>query len=762
MAHQPMAPVNTGYSVAVLEFKKNLLEMLKVRKDEQPSQIPEFLQWISSLWSAVKFENFIFSFRNTLVACAYENLCREFSEWEWSFRRHILSLFASAETQISNTESSSIDEVVEALQNNSHKEIAVQTKEITEKLKVYYKRKDCNVHLVEKYKADFINSIKSLESEMKHEVRKKLEAAAEKRRNTEKVEEIENNQAAMIECKVRQLLQNYKDRNDAVSDDDLTADFERMWHREMANITGLKEKDVPADVLKQLRASLGNRQVMEDLQGIKNLTQCGRKEFQVEEKHVNNYSKIKGCCTSNFAKQSLENVAVEVINSCTRMIEHFTQSKSDYQDTFTKDVLEEIDAQLNKSGSKINTKFELDIKLYICGIASRKFTEMHRKYITEQDPLNHVQKFKSQYLSDFIDLYRERDQCQRKARDFTQLCLKPAVTEYINQSFGTDIVDAVLENNTSEYSSRALFQYTILKELLDKSNFSDFVEYILHYENYIKDWIYNHIIKCFSKDISLQELKMKKLDRVIKKITNTVEASKLEANGSPLTNNVEGTTILIQNFCKAMSDVISISMSTVERVLFQNTSCCDPFTKSLYECIDDLKQEIAKEISESTLITETLKTVSVKPQDELFKRVFGCGVQCPFCKTPCEAGGKEHQLHFAAVHRPQGLAMYKHIKTDILFEEICTSSVHGNGKFQNCETNFKPHPYKDYRKYYPDWHIAPDMSIQASDYWKYVLVTFNKQFAEKYEALPAVYPDAWNRITKDQALISLKYVFNIQ
>ncbi|XP_053489620.1 up-regulator of cell proliferation-like, partial [Ictalurus furcatus] len=761
----PMAPVNTGYSVAVLDFKKNLLEMLKARKDEQPYQIPEFLQWISSLWRAVKFENFIFSFRNTLVARAYDDLCREFSEWEWSFRRHILSLFASAEVQISNAESNSIHEVVEALQNNSHREIAVQTKEITDKLKVYYKRKDCNVHLVEKYKADFTNSIKSLETEMKHEVRKKLEAAAEKRRNKEKVEEIQNKQAAMIECQVRQLLQNYKYRNDAVSDDDLKADFERMWGKEVANITGLKEKDVPADVLKQLRASLGNRQVMEYLQKVKSLTQYGQEDFKTKTRHLNlgkNFEKLINLFMQKSLKQDLQIVAVDVINSCSRMIEQFTQSKSDYQETFTKDVLDKIDEHLKKAGSKFTTKFELDLKLHICGIASRKFTAMHRKYITEQDPLNHIQKFKRQYVSDFIDLYRERDQCQRKARDFTQLCLKPAVTEYIDHGIGPDIVDAVLERKSTEYSSRALFQYTILKELLEKSKFSDFVEYILHYENYVKDWIYNHIIKCFSKDISLQELKMKKLDRVVKKITNAVEASKLEANGSPLPNNAEGTTILIQNLCKAMSDVISISMSTVERVLFQNTSCCEPFTKSLYECIDDLKQQIAKEITESTDTTETLKNVPVKPQDELFKKVFGCGVQCPFCKTPCEAGGKEHQLHHAAVHRPQGLGMYRSVTTNILCEEICTSSVHGNGTFQNRETNFQPHPYKDYRKYYPDWHIAPDMSIEASDYWKYVLVTFNTQFAERYKALPAVYPDAWKTITKDQAFISLKCMFNIK
>ncbi|KAI5102662.1 interferon-induced very large GTPase 1-like, partial [Silurus meridionalis] len=754
----PMAPVNTGYSVAVLDFKKKLIERLKERMDEEPFQIPEFLKWMSSLWRAVKFENFIFSFRNTLAAHAYDNLCKEFSDWEWAFRRHILSLLQTAEVQISNAKTSSIHEVVEPFKEKSDKEIMLQTKAMNEKLKDYYKRKDRNVHLVEKYKGDFAKSIKSLESGIKDEVKKRLAEALEMRKNKEKVEEIHSKQTAMIERQVLQLLQSCKHLKE-LSDEDLKTEFEKMWRNEVANITGLKERDISADVLKQLRASLGNRQVIEDLQNVKDLPQCGQKDFKSKNKHVNmgkGFDMVKGFFKLNNAKHALDVIAANIITSCSMTIDQFTQSKSDYHETFTKDVLDKIDEHLKKEGSKYNTKFEFDLKVHICGIASRKFTDMHRKYLADQDPAKHLQKCKSQYLSDFTDLYREKDQCQRKARDFTQLCLKPAVTEYIDQSIGSDIVDAVLENKITEYNSRMLFQYTIQKDLLEKSTFNDYLEYILHYENYVKDWIYNHIIKCFPKDISLQKLKEKKMHSIITRLIKAVETSKLEANGSPLPNNAEGTTIFIRNLCKAMSDVLSISMNTVERVLFQNTSCCDPFTKSLYECITDLKQKIAKEISESTDITETLKNVSIKPQNELFKRVFGCGAQCPFCKTPCEAGGKEHQLHHASVHRPQGLSTYRDCETNVLFEEICTSSVHGNGTFENHETNFQPHPYKDYRKYYPYWHIAPDMSIESSDYWKYVLVTFNKQFAERYDAEPANYPGAWNRITKDMALISLK------
>ncbi|KAI5607891.1 interferon-induced very large GTPase 1-like, partial [Silurus asotus] len=758
----PMAPVNTGYSVAVLAFKKTLLGVLKARKDEELSQIPEFLQWISSLWKAVKFENFIFSFRNTLVAQAYDNLCKEFSDWEWSFRRCIQSLLTTEIVQISNSDTSGNAEAVELLEKKAYKEVSLQTNAINAKLKEYYKKKDRHVYLVEKYKTDFANSIKGLENEMKAEVQKRLAAALEMRGNKKKLADIHRKQTAMIECQVLQLLQNFKHRRDEVSDEELTAEFEKMWKREMANITGLKEVDVPADILKQLRESFGNRKVMEDLHKIQDLTKYGQGEFQVKEQHITLKNKFHSFFTQRSAKQELENIANGIIKFCSQTIKQHAQEKCDYQSTFTKDVLVEIDEQLQKERSKINMAFELDLNLHICGIASRKFREMQKKFLIEQNPIKHLQKFKSKYLSDFIDLYREKDQCHRKAQDFTQLCLKPAVAEYIDKTLGPDIVDAVLLNNPSEYSSRVLFQYKIQKELMEKPNFDDFKKYILQYNAYVKDWIYNQIVKCLSKDISLPSLKMKKLDIIMKEIMKAMETSKLDDNGSPLPDNAGGTKRLIQNFCKSMSGFISISMNTVEGVFFQNKSCCCTFTKSLYESINDMKQQLIDEIFRLTDVKETLSNTSVNPTNELFKRVFGCGMLCPFCKTPCEAGGKKHQHHHAAVHRPRGLVFCRALESNILSEEICTSSVGGNGVFQSHETDFQPHPFKDYKKYYPDWHIAPDMSIEASDYWKYVLVTFNKQFAEMYEALPAVYPDAWNKITKKQALISLKHMFNIK
>ncbi|XP_076738048.1 up-regulator of cell proliferation-like [Maylandia zebra] len=58
----PMAPVNAGYSEAVYELKKHIIQLLG-NCESSANDIMEFKEWMTSLWTAVKHENCIFSFR---------------------------------------------------------------------------------------------------------------------------------------------------------------------------------------------------------------------------------------------------------------------------------------------------------------------------------------------------------------------------------------------------------------------------------------------------------------------------------------------------------------------------------------------------------------------------------------------------------------------------------------------------------------------------------------------------------------------------
>ncbi|XP_062292992.1 interferon-induced very large GTPase 1-like [Scomber scombrus] len=756
----PMAPVNTGYSEAVADLKRNLLETVKTNRSNEVSKIPEFLEWMRSLWRAVKYENFIFSFRNTLVAQAYDNLCKEFSQWEWQFRKEILSWQTEAELEILNSVNESdvqdLNEMAKSKKSEVSEKITSEERQMKEKLTNYYRKKGENVNLIEKHKIEFFNSISSLAKEIKYSVNNKLDCTLDMRKTLKEVQDIQRKYRGVIEQQVMKLLSDCK--TSKLPDEQLKEEFENMWTEATKNVSRLKEQNISENILIHFKENFLNRNVNEELQNIGDLTEIGKSKFKARTEHVKN-AKTLNVLSRKEIKGELQNTANEIIKSCRSFVNDIVKKNADYHESFTKELLDKLDESLKNINKDVKIKFEIDLKLHVCGFASRKFFKMGQKLLSDKDPQTQLEKYKSQYLSDFLDLYKEKDHCQRKANDFVKCCIKPAVEGYINKSLGTEIVDEILTGcQSAEYSSRSFFHYNIQEELLQKDDFKSFAKYICKYEIYVKDWIFQHIQKKMLEDKTLCNLKIKKLQVIVDKITAALDQATKGPHGVQLPDNIESITKLISNMRKYLIKDILISKDNEETTLSLIQSTCHPFINSLNISIEDLKGQLQEEFSKSENVTGTLNQLPIKPQDELFKRVFGCGKQCPFCKVPCEAGGKKHDKHHAAVHRPQGLGRYRYDDTEKLVETLCTTDVHNEHKFKNTNTKGEWHSYN----YYPDWHIPPDPSIDASDYWKYVLVQYNDRFAKKYKAKPADVPDAWRMITKEQALKGLKDAYNIK
>ncbi|MGH0167919.1 UNVERIFIED_CONTAM: hypothetical protein FKN15_053473 [Acipenser sinensis] len=733
----PMAPVNTGYSEAVYEFKKSLFEVLKHCKDDQPpAHITEFLKWMESLWKSVKYENFIFSFRNTLVADAYNKLCLEFSKWEWSFRKHMFVWASEAEVRISNfksNQSMNLADLLRRLQSEATQELGSEEAKIRYQLVEYYKKKERHIPLVEKYKGDFLNSIKSLKRETENAIHNTLDKAMEIQKGMTKLKDIHEKHTAAIEQKVLSMLEECRKRGVPLSDTKLDEEFENMWRETVyeLNFKALDKQDVVSHVFSQLRSNL--------------------------ERHGGSFKE---------QLNAAEEMATNLIGQCKDYVSQLKNGKTDYYDIYTGELLAMIDKTLEETNNKklkTNTAFDVDIKLHICGFAAKGFQQMNEKFIVENDPEQQLEKFKTQYKSTFVDLYQEKDQCQKKAMEFVNLCLTPAVKEYVQRTLGFEIVDAILIGGESvKYSSRSFFQFTILKQLLIEGNLKNYVLYTTKYKHFVKKWISNRIVCHFSNNASIGDLEIKCLDVITTKIEDAVKTSQMGKDDTAQTDDSKSTSIFIENICSTLSKDIVIPQDTLRGIIFQITAKYEEFVTALQIFLKEMKESLRAEFSKGSKIEKKLQNLPFNPLDELFKRVFGCGEQCPFCKVPCEAGGKDHKEHHASVHRPEGLGRYRWSHSGKLCASICSTNVHSNTTFQSPETEWKTYPCKDYRKFYPDWNIAPDPSIEASDYWKYVLTTFNQEFAKVYEAEPADIPEQWRNITKDNAMKSLQELFNVE
>ncbi|XP_019203368.1 up-regulator of cell proliferation-like [Oreochromis niloticus] len=751
----PMAPVNAGYSEAVYELKKHIIQLLG-NCESSANDIMEFKEWVTSLWTAVKQENFIFSFRNSLVADAYVRLCTEFNKWEWEFKKKMYTWVINAETEISNfgtvaakSESSDLTELLTSLKSKASRVLSTWEEELLENLKQYFKQTEGHVYLVEGYREEFSNSAKSLRKEMERSVFNQLTAAAENRRKKmAETEKIIESHIKEIEKAVCALIYECRKKKVQMSDKELDKEFDKIWNVTLKKLSSSEQKttDVFNNVSQCLKINLSRSSVTYPSQ--KSLQDCGREPFKyTSEKILHRVAKWFNTDDHIMAVQKLSD---NIIRDCTQFVSETVKSKNNYSDTYIQEILHIIDEKLqNNQDVKTKIEFEVSLKQHICGFAAREFQKMHKAFIQANDPYRYLMKNKEKFRDDFIDVFHERDQCQKKAEEFTNKCLKPAVEVFINRFLGPDIIGEMM--TCEQFSTRMSFQYSILLDLLSKDDFQNYVSYTDSYEDYAKTWILNKILERFST-VSLFEFEDQHLQSCIRSINDAIDKAQRGKSDDLKT--------FVEDICKEIGDKLVISQDALGAFMTMNNADKEQFAHWLTVSVNEIAEDLRKE---SQRLNKTkLQQLRVQPQNELFNKLIGCGKQCPFCKAPCDAGGGGHTEHFASLHRPEGLGRFKWNSTKRLATEICSSSVNSDSSFRCSATNDKWHPYKRYKEMFPDWKIPPDVSLEASDYWKYVMAKHNSDFAKIYDAIPADIPPAWKQITRDQAEKSLKESFHIK
>ncbi|XP_047439755.1 interferon-induced very large GTPase 1-like isoform X2 [Mugil cephalus] len=758
----PMAPVNAGYSEAVYELKKNIIKLLG---DCQSStnNIDEFEKWVKSLWNAVKHENFIFSFRNSLVADAYMKLCSEYNKWEWGCKKEMYTWVTNAATRIANfgtvadnSQVSNMKDFLTSLKTEASTELSTWEKKLHDNLSEYFKQTEGHVYLVEGYKEDFSNSIKSFRREMERSVVDQLTAAADIKTGMTKLAGIKKNHTKEIETAVHALIDECRKKKVQMRDTELEKRFDKMWKEtlEKLSFTEQKATDVFASAAHCLRSNLSHKGGhASELLSQKNLRECGLEPFKYTAEGLLNQWKhaVRELLGLKDHIKVVQNMADKIIDACTLSVDEKLKRRTNYHDTYIEEILHIIDESLkNKPDVKIDMEFEVSLKQHICGSAARKFQKMEEDFIQVNDPYRCLMKNKEKFCADFKDVFHKRDQCQKKAQEFTDQCLKPAVEVFVNRSLGPNIIDEMLKQE--QFSTRMSFQYSLLLDLLEKDRVEDYFRYNSSYESFIKTRILEQIEERFSSCSVTLEFEERHLQSSISSINDAIKKAKAGKSGDMKT--------FVERICKELGDKLVISQDALGAFMILNNANREQFADCLTVSVKDMAEALREKFKESNIKIK-LQDLHVQPQNELFTRVIGCGKQCPFCGAPCEAGGKDHEKHFTSLHRPQGLGRYRCNESKKLVTDICSSSVTSENNFYSFATMFQWHPFKRYHEIFPSWDIRPDVSLQASDYWKYVMTRYNKEFAKEYEAEPADIPSSWKKISYNQAEQSLKDSFSI-
>ncbi|XP_040211804.1 interferon-induced very large GTPase 1-like [Rana temporaria] len=748
----PMASVSSAYSENVNELKQNLLKIMKHRRNKTQN-INEFFIWVSGLWSAVKHENFIFSFKNSLIAKAYNQLSIKYSEHEWKFKKLMHEWFTKSETLIKNQS----DETLEAKANECHKEAEIiltsEEKKILAWLGEYFSKETDGAQLI-KYKTDFEISAQSLRKSLETSSINKLNETIQIQKEQLRIDHLYDQQIEKIEKKVSNFIEECRKKKQELSDNELEKELEKIWEDETKDldVSHRPERDIEGEMLLVLTKDMKEKgsAVNAKLQQTKHFPKPKEQQKQIK---ISFFQAIWNYTMGRQKKEfQYEDFLQSVLNKCINDLGKQIQKGSDYDDTYCREILKIIDENCKHSDAKnyFSADLEFDLKLTILGHVLVDFQKMHLTFLQNNDPHAKLNSLKPLYFDTFKNVFQKKNESKSLTERVCKDVFKPSLADHINRKLGIEVVDDIANSKGSEkYSSRMFFQFTVLENLLEEDNFENYVEYSSDYKNFVKSWITNYIVKEYKNISTLQE-------RILSDIMGRVRSSLT----NPPTLNLRGVSEFLPHLCEKLNSDLVLPQKTMKAIIFENSATIEDFIDYMKNSLTDTEEEIRAELK-SLSTEDVLSRLVVKPQDELFKKVFGCGKQCPFCKVPCEAGGTDHKEHFASVHRPKGLGTYRSTRTEVLFHDICTTSVVGNARFKNELTEWKSHPYKDYRDVYPDWKIQPDESIEASDYWKFILKQYNKQFAEEYKAKPANYPEEWNSLTREMAKKSLQKTFNM-
>lgn len=758
----PMAHVNTGYNDSVLKLKTNILDCIK--KGQKPLAITDFIQQIRTTWAAVRNENFIFSFQNTLVADAYNELSKAYSSWSWEGKKEFSAWIESAENQVRNCKSD-LWILQSTLKKNATTLAQDMETKVIQKLENYFSSGSENIYLVEKFKTEFILSSEAIIQQLLRNAISQCELSVLRQKELHKFYKVQETYKNEIEAEVNKLLQSCRQQETRPNEEQLEEAFEQMWDKTVSSFEPIPHTGV--DIIVDMEKCIGKLYPESTSLNIKLRKglpkgKCDNENFEVNNDHIviNLQSKVMSYLKTGQELQKAQVFTDQVIRNCETHINKMVSKEIDYIENHCEEVLRKIDTEIQGLTSKqyvFNDYYQSDIKLHICAYAVEKFQEKHDKFLEETDPKTKLKRKKDEYFQIFKDLYYgERQKTKKRAEQFVHSCVKPELYSIIYKKLGTQIVTDMQENSLlSEFLLPLRFQVVLFVHLKRTNKFHDYYFYVTDYDAYTEDWLKEQVVIHCNKINENQKTLSRLADNILNDITEKLTNAVKRIQNLQTCNSAQD---FLKEFRSEMNAVMVIPQENIDVVQFKCSESAQYFSNDVLRSIGDIIPQLKEEIK-NWKMNEVLSKLTTSPQKELFSSVHPCRQKCPLCGAPCESLGTNHE-HQATSHRPTGFSCYtksdcsslllellnsfKRPKDHRLSPDICTSLVASDAVFKNAETKFKYTSCKQYKNVYKSWQIPKDLSSTASSYWKWVFYRFSDQFAKIYEVMPAEIIESWD------------------
>ncbi|KAA0718619.1 GTPase 1 Interferon-induced very large [Triplophysa tibetana] len=756
----PMAPPNPNYSRNIQELKNTILSKASGASGITLSQ---FKMRIDDLWTALLNENFVFSFKNTLEISVYRSLETNYSDWTWSLRNAMLSIEDKFYNRIANGNT-------EVKENDLLAEMR-KTKEQVEKSMEAYFDEDKDKDILCQWRGRFGDRIEYLHDELSKELALDLKSKG----TEEHVHVLENTFNTMWSRWVTEMSENTPDLEDLHFWEDVTQilseNFELTLVNERLHLRDFKQIVIRGDyddyiILQNHLERSDDTMPSEEAEESSKKTKSGL----IQRYFVNPTQKVISLVTGNRNKPenkmnaeyyySVLQLIQKGIQESEKLMEKSPVRRQGYNVSYIQNITDCVKKSVQQHQSKspkykLKREFTIDLCLFVCDIASQKFTELHKEFRETNDPRIYLEKQKTQYYNIFKNFCRGATTTTILI-DFICSKLEPSILQEVYNKTALDVTARMRSDIQALRENRSNLEKHILKSLAKQEDFHQYIQYIHQPKKHFKQFIKHEVCKYFTKQNQIIVKVFKgNLQQKEQIVSNAVHAATAEVKMKGGDGNM-----WFRSFTKTLTDELKFTGEAC--IDLTEVKDLDFLENHLSESLNEMTKKLQN--SFSSIHDIKMEKCSRKPDEILIDHFCQCcWVQCPFCKAVCTNTMEDHPGdHTVPFHRNIGLNGWFYRRTTNLCNRFCTTEVARDGSFYPNSSDDKV-KWKEYRKggpKYANWSITPDNS--ELPYWKWVVCRFQKDLEKHYnktfEGHGAI-PDEWKKYTKEDAIESLdKYM----
>ncbi|XP_036448260.1 interferon-induced very large GTPase 1-like [Colossoma macropomum] len=742
----PMAPLNPRYSENIENLKQAIL---KAAAGKKCLKLSELKVRIKDLWTAVLNEDFVFSFKNTLEISVYRRLEVMYGNWTWELRENMLFIENKLHNWVENGKVVAID------QRLIHEEINSTFCAVKNKTEKFF-TEDKDAEILSQWKSRTEQRIKVVHDSLIEAAARKINELLKLKKACKKLDEKKTQYENELFNRSKDLASTLKDK--AMNELSLRREFDSMWGKWLSDLRAetppIKDVNVEQEVMNILSSSFERRTIYFNRDSRHYKWIYNRRDYSDYVTVKKGMFGFSSHSLDTKDHDSIRKLVQQTVREAEEIIRTKPVDRTGYSDAYTQEIVNCVKkrvAEFKAEKFTLKNEFTVDLSLFVCDIAVRKFTDLHKVFREANDPVIYLGNKKGDFFSMF------KKQCGGATAtavfaDFVCNKLKSSILQSVYDQTAIDAAGEMRANFPAFSGNRSNLEKHILQDLAEAESFERFITYIknpkIHFSDFIETKFKEQMLEGRNPRIleilrNAANMKQSSVSIAIQKATQETKYKK-DVNE------------WLKRFSLELEGEVIFTVNDVEGAHYQEINDTDFFGQVMNKTLQSVFNETTSRFTHKTSVRMDMFRQS--PEDILKHQLCGCWVQCPFCAAICTNTIEGHDgKHSVPFHRPEGVNGWKWYKTENLSVDTCTSSVVSDA--QIVLPDEKRVPYRKYWEAGPEyacWSITPDASEQA--YWKWFVCRFQKDLEKHYGKTfkgKGEIPTAWSNITKKNAIESL-------